>query len=126
MHGEAIQTFIRSAGAGLEQVRRNLLLVAQTGELSDSAKSNEVLTRIHAGASEHGFKSVADLCADCERILNTLEASPASLEKTAFDALDCITRIEAALFEIALDDGAEIDTLVDLRSEEHTSELQSP
>lgn len=97
MDREQTQSFIKTAEADLERVRGSLLLMAQTGDMSDVAVPQHLIARVKDAALESTQYAIASLAVECGNALEQL-TSPTE----AYKVLDVVARIEASLLDIPL------------------------
>ncbi|MFN0140224.1 MAG: response regulator [Pyrinomonadaceae bacterium] len=97
MDREQTQSFIKTAEADLERIRGSLLLMAQTGDMSDIAVPQHLIARVKDAALESAQYAIATLAVECGNALEQLTSPTA-----AYKVLDVVARIEASLLDIPL------------------------
>ncbi len=103
MDREKLILFINAAERDLASVRSSLLILAQTGDLSELSIPLRNLDRLNTGAAGIGLPGITALVDDCEASLNQLALKKECPIKDVYDALDIVASIEAALFDIPLE-----------------------
>ncbi len=104
MDRDKLQNFVSAAEDDLASARSSLLIVAQTGEVSDLAASLRNLARVRHEASAIGMAAVEELCAECEGSIEQLAAMETISPGAVYAALDIVARIEASLWNIPMSD----------------------
>ena len=127
MDREQLQKFIQTATGDLASLRSALLVTAQTGDTSNLDGAIRNLERTQSGAAACGQQSVAELTESCGWQIAQVAEAEHCPPKVAFDLLDHVSRIEAAVFGIPLGSEEftpEASELVDTYFDEltHTSE----
>ena len=103
-----------TAEGGLASVRSSLLIVAQTGDASDLSSPRRAIARLKDESLTNAMPLIADLCSACEASLDQLSTEPKVSRGAVNAALDVITRIEAAVWDISMNsDLTDIEGFVD-------------
>ena len=103
-----LQIFVREAEAELASVRGSLLIVAQSGDMSELVATRRTLDRLKNGAQASGHDALAALTSRCEAEINGFANTPA--RNNAHAALDIVAQMEAELWAIpTLSDGFDFD-----------------
>jgi len=109
MDPEDLISFKQAAGAGLASVRGSLLITARSGDGGGLVSARAILAGLKENAERAGLSNIADLAIECELSIDAL--ADAIAPDAAFAALDVVTRIEAALFDL------------DVRSDEFSTDI---
>ena len=91
-----------TAEGGLASVRSSLLIVAQTGDASDLSGPRHTLARLKSQALANGIPLVVELCSACEATLDELPTDHGIPYGKVNAALDIVTRIEAAVWNLSM------------------------
>ncbi len=97
MDREKIKIFIQTAEADLAQARGSLLILAQSGDVSDLGPTRGAVARLKDSAFENEQHAISLRAAECEGALEQLSTS-----NEAYKVLDMIAGLEASLLDIPL------------------------
>ncbi len=113
---DQLQVFIRSAASHLSAVRSTVLIVAQKGDPADLPIARQTLERLRLDAAVNGLLDIVSLIECAESVLAETSSSMSLPLIGAYQALDHLAHIEAAIWELSssfADSQSEISDLVD-------------
>ena len=113
MDRDKTRSFTRGAERDLASIRSSLVIMAQTGDVSDLALGRSDLARLHQEALDVSLNDVAISIANVVTGLDALSSSPEPTRNDAFAVLDKIALAEASLWKAPLGEGEFLDDVSD-------------
>ncbi len=102
------------ADTAITHIRQTLLILAQTGELSDLSSSQLTLSQLREQAEHDQRPKIAAIIGDCEAALGGLIADPSAPQSSVYLVLDKIALLEATLLDTSLHSADFLDDLTSL------------
>lgn len=103
MDRQQLQQFIQAAAGDLGSLRTSLLITAQNGDTSNLIVQSRDLTRRRDQAAELGQPAIADIIETCSLEIGHVADLDQCPPATAFQLLDLVARVEAALWAVPFD-----------------------
>ncbi len=123
-----LQSFIRCAENHLAAVRSTLLIVAQKGDTADLLIARQKLASLRSDAADTGLSEIVSLIEDAEAALAKTSSSMSLPLIGAYQALDHVAHIEAAIWDLSssfADSSYEISDLLDTSFDQWDSRTTS-
>ncbi len=96
------------------QIRSSLLILAQTGEVSDLSSARHALSNLREQADNDRRPKISAAISECEAALEDLARETHPLPSSVFKVLDKIASIEAAMLDTSLHSSDFLDDLTSL------------
>lgn len=96
------------------QIRSSLLILAQTGDVSDLSSARQALVHLREQAENDNQRKIAAAILDCEAALESMANGSVSRPVSVYEVLDKIALVEAAMLEASLHSADFLDDLTSL------------